>query len=62
LLDWLQTWIFPEELKYSDREYSRTAARYFFDALLAGGTTTLPGVYHQQPGLDGGVLRRGGSA
>jgi guanine deaminase len=40
LLDWLQTWIFPEELKYSDREYARTAAQYFFQALLAGGTTT----------------------
>ncbi|HEX3726421.1 MAG TPA: hypothetical protein VHV08_09270, partial [Pirellulales bacterium] len=26
LLDWLQTWIFPEELKYRDRDYSRTAA------------------------------------
>jgi guanine deaminase len=40
LLDWLQTWIFPEELKYSDREYAHTAAQYFFQALLAGGTTT----------------------
>ncbi len=40
LLDWLQTWIFPEEEKYKDRDYARTAARYFFDALLAGGTTT----------------------
>jgi guanine deaminase len=40
LLDWLLTWIFPEELKYSDREYARTAAQHFFQALLAGGTTT----------------------
>jgi guanine deaminase len=40
LLDWLQTWVFPEELKYRDRDYARTAAAYFFDALLAGGTTT----------------------
>lgn len=40
LLDWLQTWIFNEELKYRDREYARTAAKLFFDALLAGGTTT----------------------
>jgi guanine deaminase len=40
LLDWLQTWIFPEEIKYKDRDYARTAAKYFFDALLAGGTTT----------------------
>ena len=40
LLDWLTTWIFPEEIKYSNRDYARTAAKYFFDALLAGGTTT----------------------
>lgn len=40
LLDWLQTWIFPEELKSKDRAYARTAAGHFFDALLAGGTTT----------------------
>lgn len=40
LLDWLQTWIFPEELKYRDRNYAREAAQHFFDALLAGGTTT----------------------
>ncbi len=40
LLDWLTLSIFPEELKYSDHDYARTAAGYFFDALLAGGTTT----------------------
>jgi guanine deaminase len=40
LLDWLQTWIFPEEQKYNDRDYARTAAGHFFDSLLAGGTTT----------------------
>jgi guanine deaminase len=40
LLEWIQTWIFPEELKYKDRSYARTAAGLFFDALLAGGTTT----------------------
>jgi guanine deaminase len=40
LLDWLQTWIFVEELKYRDRDYAREAAKPFFDALLAGGTTT----------------------
>lgn len=40
LLDWLQQSIFPEELKYRDRDYARGAAERFFDALLAGGTTT----------------------
>lgn len=40
LLDWLQNSIFPEEIKYADRTYAREAAGKFFDALLAGGTTT----------------------
>jgi len=40
LLEWLQTWILPEEMKYSDRDYARAAAGQFFDALLSGGTTT----------------------
>ena len=40
LLDWLQTWIFPEELKYADRAYATEAATHFFDAMLAAGTTT----------------------
>ncbi|MDZ4818235.1 MAG: guanine deaminase [Planctomycetota bacterium] len=40
LLDWLQESIFPEERKYSDRDYASQAATHFFDALLAGGTTT----------------------
>ena len=31
---------FPEEQKYHDRDYARTAAGYFFDSLLAAGTTT----------------------
>ncbi len=40
LLDWLQHSIFPEEAKYADRDYAAAAAGKFFDALLAGGTTT----------------------
>ncbi len=40
LLDWFQTWIIPEELKYADPAYAKEAAGHFFDALLAGGTTT----------------------
>lgn len=40
LLDWLQMWIFPEEIKYANRDYAREAATNFFDALLAAGTTT----------------------
>jgi guanine deaminase len=40
LLDWLQIWIFPEEIKYANRDYAREAANHFFDDLLAAGTTT----------------------
>lgn len=40
LLPWLQTWVFPEELKYKDRAYAREGAKRFFDLLLASGTTT----------------------
>ncbi|TCT03150.1 guanine deaminase [Aquabacter spiritensis] len=40
LLPWLQKWVFPEEVKYKDRDYAREGTRRFFDALLASGTTT----------------------
>ncbi|MCZ2341864.1 MAG: guanine deaminase [Bacteroidales bacterium] len=40
LLDWLQNWIIPEEMRYADRTYAQEAARHFFDDLLAGGVTT----------------------
>lgn len=40
LLPWLQKWVFPEELKYRDRDYARAGATRFFDTLLASGTTT----------------------
>jgi guanine deaminase len=40
LLPWLQNWVFPEEMKYSDRAYAKAGAQRFFDNLLACGTTT----------------------
>lgn len=40
LLEWLQQWVFPEELKYKDPEYAKEGAKHFFNDLLAGGTTT----------------------
>ena len=40
LLNWLKFSIFPEEMKYRDRDYAREGAKRFFTALLAGGTTT----------------------
>ena len=40
LLPWLQNWIYPEELKYKNRDYAKDGAKRFFDNLLASGTTT----------------------
>ena len=39
LLDWLQTYAFPEEAKYADLEYAQKAYQIFADDLLAGATT-----------------------
>ena len=35
LLPWLLTWVFPEEMKYTDRAYADEGTRKFFDNLLA---------------------------
>lgn len=40
LLPWLQKWVFPEEHRYSDRDYAEQGTGHFFDNLLASGTTT----------------------
>ena len=40
LLDWLNTYTFPEESKFSDPEHCTTMAGRFFDELLKHGTTT----------------------
>ena len=40
LLEWLDTYTFPAERKFSDPEVSRKSAEFFFDELLKNGTTT----------------------
>jgi guanine deaminase len=40
LLEWLETYTFPAEQKFSDPEYARNIARFFLDQLLTNGTTT----------------------
>jgi guanine deaminase len=40
LLDWLNTYTFPEEAKYSDSVHATAMAIRFFDELLRHGTTT----------------------
>ena len=40
LLDWLNTYTFIEEQKYADPGHAARGASFFFDELLANGTTT----------------------
>ena len=40
LLEWLETYTFPTELKFRDKAYARSIAERFLDLLLANGTTT----------------------
>ncbi|MBV8621367.1 MAG: guanine deaminase [Curvibacter sp.] len=40
LLDWLNTYTFPAEMRYADDEVAEQGAQRFLDALLARGTTS----------------------
>ncbi|WP_150524475.1 guanine deaminase [Roseibium sediminis] len=40
LLDWLNDYTFPAELKFADKAHGTRIAGAFYDALLANGTTT----------------------
>jgi len=40
LLEWLETYTFPNEGKFKDREHSRQASAFFLQELLRHGTTT----------------------
>ena len=40
LLDWLNNYTFPAEQKFADPAHAARIASFFFDALLANGTTT----------------------
>jgi len=40
LLSWLERYIFPAEAKFSEPVHARQVSRWFFEALLANGTTT----------------------
>ena len=41
LIDWLNTYTFPEEMRFGDPDYAATAAKNFFELSLAHGTTTV---------------------
>ncbi|TQN32203.1 guanine deaminase [Haloactinospora alba] len=40
LIEWLQKYVYPEEMKFSDREYADEIAQLFCEQLLRNGTTT----------------------
>jgi guanine deaminase len=41
LIDWLNTYTFPEEMRLADPEYARNIAVRYLDLVLAQGTTTV---------------------
>jgi guanine deaminase len=41
LIDWLNTYTFPEEMRFADRAYADTIANRYLDIVLARGTTTV---------------------
>jgi guanine deaminase len=41
LLDWLNTYTFPEESKFADAQHGRRIARLFLDEMVRHGTTTV---------------------
>ena len=40
LLDWLNTYTFPDEQRFADSDYAASVATFFFDQLLRNGTTS----------------------
>ena len=41
LIEWLNTYTFPEEMKFGDPDYACEAAKQYFDLTLSNGTTTV---------------------
>ncbi|MEM6695128.1 MAG: guanine deaminase [Pseudomonadota bacterium] len=41
LLDWLETYTFPEEIRLSDPDYAAEIAARYYDLILANGTTSV---------------------
>lgn len=54
LLEWLNTHTFPEEARYSDREYARSAYSMFADDMKRSGTTRacIFGTLHREATVD----------
>ncbi len=41
LIDWLNTYTFPEEMRFGDADFAAATARRYFDLVTANGTTTV---------------------
>ncbi|MCV2868104.1 guanine deaminase [Defluviimonas sp. WL0002] len=41
LIDWLNSYTFPEEMRFSDPDYAAEIARTYFDLTISNGTTTV---------------------
>ncbi|MCA0042949.1 guanine deaminase [Celeribacter litoreus] len=50
LIDWLNSYTFPEEAKFADRAYADDIAARYLDLLLANGTTTVTSFCTIHPG------------
>ncbi|MFK7744566.1 MAG: guanine deaminase [Roseobacter sp.] len=50
LIDWLNTYTFPEEIRLADPEYARTIAARYLDLTLSYGTTTVCSYATTHPG------------
>jgi guanine deaminase len=50
LIDWLETYTFPEEIRFSDPAYARATADRYLDLVLAHGTTTVASYCTIHPG------------
>ncbi|PZX10454.1 guanine deaminase [Celeribacter halophilus] len=50
LIDWLNTYTFPEEAKFANRAYADEIAGRYLDLLLANGTTTVTSFCTIHPG------------
>ena len=50
LIDWLETYTFPEETRFSDPDYARATADRYLDLVLAHGTTTVASYCTIHPG------------
>ena len=50
LIDWLNSYTFPEEAKFADPAYAKDVAERYLDLLLANGTTTVTSFCTIHPG------------